>query len=87
MLVLSRKPGETVVIGGTVTLTVLGRTGGRIRIGIAAPNNVRILRGELLQREEAIGEGVPGRSIALAEVLDARTLRAAPGSTRPEDTP
>lgn len=46
MLVLSRKPGEKVVIGENVTITVL-EAGGRVRIGIEAPPEVRILRGEL----------------------------------------
>jgi carbon storage regulator len=47
MLVLSRKPGEEVVIGDGITVTVLEVVGGRIRLGIDAPDNVRILRGEL----------------------------------------
>jgi carbon storage regulator len=47
MLVLSRKPGEKVVIGGGITVTVLEVVGGRIRLGVEAPGDVRILRGEL----------------------------------------
>ena len=47
MLVLSRKLGEKVVIGGGITVTVLDVIGGRIRLGIDAPDDVRILRGEL----------------------------------------
>jgi len=47
MLVLSRKPGEKVVICGNITLTVLSCDGTRARIGITAPDDVRILRGEL----------------------------------------
>jgi len=47
MLVLSRKPGEKVVIGTDITLTVVEVNGNRIKIGIDAPNQVRILRGEL----------------------------------------
>lgn len=54
MLVLSRNLGETVQIGGTITLTVLDVERGRVRIGIDAPDQVRILRGELVGcREEA----------------------------------
>jgi carbon storage regulator len=47
MLVLSRKAGEKVVIEGGITLTVVQVEGGRVRIGIDAPHDVRILRGEL----------------------------------------
>jgi carbon storage regulator len=57
MLVLSRKPGEKLVIGDTVTLTVLSCNNGRIRLALAAPEDIRILRGELLDRQEKIGEG------------------------------
>jgi carbon storage regulator len=47
MLVLSRKPGEKVVIGEGITVTVLEVVGNRVRVGIEAPGDVRILRGEL----------------------------------------
>ncbi len=47
MLVLSRKPGEKVVIGENITLTILEVVGTRVRVGIDAPADVRILRGEL----------------------------------------
>lgn len=47
MLVLSRKTNETIVIDGRITLEVLQIKGNQIRIGINAPADVRILRGEL----------------------------------------
>lgn len=47
MLVLSRKLGEKVVIGNSITITVLEATGNRVRVGIDAPDDVRILRAEL----------------------------------------
>jgi carbon storage regulator len=46
MLVLSRKPGEKVVIDN-ITVTVLEVKGNRIRLGVDAPESVDILRGEL----------------------------------------
>jgi len=52
MLVLSRKPGETVVIGSDIRLKVLRIQGGRVRIGIDAPGDVAILREELSQWSE-----------------------------------
>jgi carbon storage regulator CsrA len=47
MLVLTRKIGEKVVIGNGITVTVLRSEDGRVRLGIDAPGDVRILRGEL----------------------------------------
>ena len=47
MLVLSRKAGETIKIGGNITIKVIEVRGNRMRIGIEAPDNLTILRGEL----------------------------------------
>jgi carbon storage regulator CsrA len=47
MLVLSRKLGETVRIGQEITVTLLAVSGRAVKIGIDAPSQVRILRGEL----------------------------------------
>jgi len=46
MLVLSRKPNERVHIGHEITITIIEARGGRIRIGIEAPDHLHILRGE-----------------------------------------
>ena len=47
MLVLTRKQGEQLQIGDNITITLLAVRGGGMKIGIQAPDNVRILRGEL----------------------------------------
>jgi carbon storage regulator CsrA len=47
MLVLSRKIGEQLFIGEDITVKVLQIRGNRIRLGIDAPEGVRIMRGEL----------------------------------------
>ncbi len=47
MLVLGRKRGETIHIGDTITITILRARGNYIRIGIDAPDEFRIVRGEL----------------------------------------
>ncbi len=47
MLVLTRKPGEKVVIGDDITLTVVAVQGNRVRLALDAPDQVRILRAEL----------------------------------------
>lgn len=47
MLVLSRKVGEKLVIDGNITVKVVRIQGNRITLGIEAPSDVKILRGEL----------------------------------------
>jgi carbon storage regulator len=49
MLVLSRKVGDKLVIDGNITVEVVKIQGNRISLGIVAPSNVKILRGELSQ--------------------------------------
>ncbi|MBN2084104.1 MAG: carbon storage regulator CsrA [Anaerolineales bacterium] len=48
MLVLTRRTEESVVIGGNITITVLGVEGEKVKLGIDAPREVTILRSELL---------------------------------------
>lgn len=52
MLVLSRKALQSVVIGQDVKITVIRVEGNQVRIGIEAPGDVRILRGELVEESE-----------------------------------
>ena len=47
MLILSRRPGESLTIGDDVIVTVVGVKGNQIRLGITAPREVRVLRGEV----------------------------------------
>ena len=47
MLVLTRKQNEAIVVGNSIKIVVLGIKGNTVRIGISAPDSVRILRGEL----------------------------------------
>ena len=47
MLVLSRKPGEALVIGGDITVTVVEIKGNRVKVAIDAPDSTHIVRGEL----------------------------------------
>ena len=49
MLVLSRKVGDRLVIDGNITVEVVKIQGNRISLGIVAPSDVKILRGELIQ--------------------------------------
>ena len=47
MLVLSRKKDQQIVIDGEITIEVLKVKGNTVRLGISAPRNVKVLRGEL----------------------------------------
>ena len=53
MLILSRRPNESLRIGGNVVITVVGFSGNQIRLGITAPPNVVIDREEVHQRKLA----------------------------------
>ena len=53
MLILTRRVGETLVIGDAVTVTVLGVKGGQVRIGVEAPRDVAVHREEIYQRIRA----------------------------------
>ena len=49
MLVLTRKPGERIVIDEDITVTVLEVQGNRIRLGIEAPKEIPVMREELVR--------------------------------------
>ena len=82
MLVLGRKENESILIGDNIRITVVGRSGTSIRIGVQAPKSVHVVREELLHgalvREEIGSDEVrcsePPAPPAIADVLplDAR---------------
>ena len=55
MLILTRRVGESVVIGEDVTVTVLGVKGNQVRIGINAPKHVTVHREEIFERIKSGG--------------------------------
>ncbi|MGH8218303.1 MAG: carbon storage regulator CsrA [Steroidobacteraceae bacterium] len=72
MLILTRRVGETVMIGNDVTVTVLGVKGNQVRVGINAPKNVAVHREEIYERikreQQAEPEGDPNRTSDFASV-------------------
>ncbi len=59
MLILTRRVGETVMIGNDVTVTVLGVKGNQVRVGVNAPRDVAVHREEIFERikREEQGDG------------------------------
>jgi carbon storage regulator len=59
MLVLSRKPGEVIRVGDQIRITVVKTGGNQVRLAIEAPEHLRILRGELAERQEPLTSRPP----------------------------
>jgi carbon storage regulator len=64
MLILTRRPVETIYIGDEVTVTVLGVVGNQVRFGIEAPRHIVIDRAEIHERKKraALANGTPGNA-------------------------
>ena len=70
MLILQRKPGESLVIGEDIRVSVVSIEGGRVRLAISAPPEVSILRSELLDaklanQDSAAEEAAPTELLGL----------------------
>ena len=66
MLILTRRVGESVVIGEDVTVTVLGVKGNQVRIGINAPKTVAVHREEIFERIKN-GQGADGARLRTSQ--------------------
>jgi carbon storage regulator len=81
MLILTRRPGERVVIGDDILVTVMGVSGHTVRLGIAAPEGVPIYREEIWL---AVKEENRAAAAAAAEV---EALPSAPSQEPVKETP
>lgn len=52
MLILSRKPGQSIIIGGIIEITVAEVRGDQVRLGITAPRSVPVFRTEVLMNQD-----------------------------------
>lgn len=52
MLILTRKPGQTIQVGDKIVLQVIATRGSQVKLGLLAPEQVKILRGELVEKEK-----------------------------------
>ena len=57
MLVLTRREGERIALGDDIVVTVVSIQGNKVRIGVSAPDDVAIRRGELLLEADALRSG------------------------------
>lgn len=57
MLILARKEGESIVIDGDIVVTILKIGGASMKIGIDAPDEVKILRNEIFEPETFVADG------------------------------
>jgi len=88
MLILTRRPGERVVIGDEILVTVMGVSGHTVRLGIAAPQGVPIYREEIWL---AVKEENRAAAEAAPDALPAEPPKAPteqkPGATTPAEPP
>lgn len=61
MLILTRKVGETIVIGDDIRVSVLSVQGNQVRVGVAAPRDIVVHREEIYDRIQGEGKSKPSR--------------------------
>ncbi len=79
MLVLTRKYQEKIRIGDNITITVLRTKGKAVRLGIEAPTNVPVIRGELSFEHESEEAAEPAETVSFDEAVPVKRLACAGG--------
>ncbi|HEY3784920.1 MAG TPA: carbon storage regulator CsrA [Steroidobacteraceae bacterium] len=80
MLILTRTPGETLMIGNDLTVTVLAVRGNQVRLGINAPKTVAVHREEIYERIQREGQAEPN---SVVSPISATRDAAQPGADAP----
>lgn len=81
MLILTRRMGERLLIGDEIKISVLGKKGKQIRIGIEAPREVQVYRQEIYDRIkqrnacDAIADDVPAKEAVVEEAAVVGTVK------------
>jgi len=72
MLILSRKPGDAIIIGGNIRVVVLANDGGGVRLGIDAPASIAIVREEILKdiTDQNVRAGATPENMPFLDGLD-----------------
>jgi len=71
MLILTRKVGESVMIGQEIKVTVLNTKGNQVRLGVDAPSTVSVHREEIFTRIQQVQESVSNSKILEETILQA----------------
>ncbi|QEF97563.1 hypothetical protein Mal15_16040 [Stieleria maiorica] len=89
MLVLSRKADQQIKIGDDITLTIVRVEGNRVRIGVSAPRDVRILRGELTAEpaDQEVEYELSEREFAFAHQNASDRIQSKRAQSRPSSEP
>ena len=85
MLVLSRKSGESIVIGNDVVITILEVRGGQIRIGVDAPRNLAVHRAEIYEQVQAENRAAAASTDLKASILTTKASGLKPQNPRPAE--
>jgi carbon storage regulator len=70
MLILTRRVGETLMIGNNVTVTVLGVKGNQVRIGVNAPKDVAVHREEIFERIKREEDQMSRAEAPITKIVD-----------------
>jgi carbon storage regulator len=86
MLILSRKPGDAILIDGGIRIVVLAADSGGVRLGIEAPTSVGIVREEVVERIAEENRRAGAQADAAALLADLRPRQSPTGPADPTES-